>query len=274
MPVLKRRSGSIGQRKKYHSKRQRSHSVSDVSVQQHDHSYNTLNSSSAPGQDFPDISQCSSPDIPNVMEQENVQLPSDQSYCSSQVTADQEREAVEDVQVTSPVSQTLPHSTVESEDPLTLLKDELISLVCSPYTVTYHLHQHAIEIIEFYKHQEQTSSVKLSVVIGRDFYVNIYVHRTLIPYSHDFWSGLPRQTFTAAGVCRVLDKLKHYGVCVGNPNAEFQDLTPAGSGLSDTTSEEISAFREGNLVPSREICHIVQRYDHRNVIFLLKAQGV
>ena len=73
------------------------------------------------------------------------------------------------------------------------LKDEIISVVCFPYTVTYQQHQHAIEIIEFNKLIR-----KLNVVIGDDLHVNIYVHRTLISDSHMFWNGLPRQDFTAA----------------------------------------------------------------------------
>ena len=143
----------------------------------------------------------------------------------------------------------MPEFTEESneiDDPLILLKDELLSVVCSPHTVTYHQHQHAMKIIVFNKHQEQTSSVKLSVVIGKDLHVNIYVHRTLISDSHMFWNGLSRQAFTAADVCKILEKLENYGVCVGNPDEEFQDLTPTGCGLSHATSEEILAFKDGD----------------------------
>ena len=107
-------------------------------------------------------------------------------------------------------------------------------------------HQHAIEIIDLYKHQEQTSSVKLVVVIGKDLHMISYVHRTLISDSHIFWNGLKQQAFTAADVCKDLEKLENYGVCVGNPDEEFQDLAPTGCGLSHATSEEIFAFKEGD----------------------------
>ena len=242
MPVLKRRSACIGQRKKHHSKRPRSQSESCVSDHQfHDHGY------------------CSSPVVSTSVanDEDQIQPPSletiHHSNWTSQVTSgvtDQKEETlvVEDGHVISP-SPSLPEFTEESnenEDPLILLKDELQSVVCSPYTVTFHQQQHAIEIIDFYKHEEQTSSVKLSVVIGKDLQVNIYVHRTLISKSHMFWNGLPQQAYTAADVCKILEKLENYGVCVGNPDEEFQDLTPTGCGLSHATSEEILAFREGD----------------------------
>nr|XP_022288540.1 uncharacterized protein LOC111100740 [Crassostrea virginica] len=242
MPVLKRRSACIGQRKKHHSKRPRSQSESCVSDHQfHDHGY------------------CSSPVVSTSVanDEDQIQQPSSENIhhnnWTSQVIsgiADQEEEIliVEDGHVILP-SPSLPEFTEESnenEDPLILLKEELLSVVCSAYTVTYHQQQHAIEILELYKHEEQTSSVKLSVVIGKDLQVNIYVHRTLIPESHMFWNGLPRQAVKAADVCKILGKLENYGVCVGNPDEEFQDLTPTGCGLSHATSEEILAFKEGD----------------------------
>lgn len=118
--------------------------------------------------------------------------------------------------------------------------------MCSPFTLTYIQQQHAIEIVEFNQHEGATPSVKLCFVTKSDFQVHIYVHRTLVPHSNEFWSGLPRQVSSAEDVCNLLAKLEMYGVCVGTPDEEFHEITTIGCGLSHSASQKISAFREGD----------------------------
>nr|XP_034339030.1 uncharacterized protein LOC117693074 [Crassostrea gigas] len=251
MPRLKRRSGSICQRKKYHSKRHRSQSVSDNC----DSIFSE--STAEPHVDHDYLSQAAQPsdhDYSALSAQ-----PPDQDYssqtldhcCSTgQITTDiilsTETVPVENVTADFLVSESLSVSAEESENPLIKLQENLASLVCSPYTLTYNQQQHAIEIVEFYQREGATPSVKLCVVIKSDFQVDIYVHRTLVPQSNEFWSTLPRQISSAEDVCNLLAKLETYGVCVGNPDEEFHEITPIGCGLSHSASQEISAFREGD----------------------------
>lgn len=81
-------------------------------------------------------------------------------------------------------------------------------------------------------------------MIKSDFQAEIYVHRTIVLQTHEFWSGLPRQISSAADVCNLLAKLETYGN--PRPDKEFHEITPIGCGSSHSASQEISAFREGD----------------------------
>uniref|UniRef100_K1Q036 Solute carrier family 22 member 5 n=1 Tax=Magallana gigas TaxID=29159 RepID=K1Q036_MAGGI len=169
MPRLKRRSGSICQRKKYHSKRHRSQSVSDNC----DSIFSE--STAEPHVDHDYLSQAAQPsdhDYSALSAQ-----PPDQDYssqtldhcCSTgQITTDiilsTETVPVENVTADFLVSESLSVSAEESENPLIKLQENLASLVCSPYTLTYNQQQHAIEIVEFYQREGATPSVKLGRV--------------------------------------------------------------------------------------------------------------
>lgn len=94
----------------------------------------------------------------------------------------------------------------------------------------------------------------------------------LISGNHEFWTELSSSVKNVDDVCKIFDKLMPHGVCVGNPDSEFQDLTPVGCGLSSAaSSQEKTAYREkdfcavqGNLSYSSTI---------RNVQFTMLVLG-
>lgn len=149
--------------------------------------------------------------------------------------------------------------TVEITDPYLKLQSDLLGKVTFPFILDCNGPSSLIEIIQLYRSENRTS-VKHSLVIGGDFKVSLFVHRVLIPENHEFWTELSRSVTNVDDVCKILDKLMPYGVCVGNPDHEFQELTPVGCGLSSAaSSQEITAYRKGDFVLCKEIYHILQQ---------------
>ncbi|XP_062608616.1 uncharacterized protein LOC134270400 [Saccostrea cucullata] len=143
------------------------------------------------------------------------------------------------------VGESVEVETEEVTDPFEILRYELTENVPSPYIMDFNEKQHSIEILQLYR-REHNTAVKLSLVIGKDCHVQLYVHRTLVPETHDFWSELSTHVQSASDVFKILEKLLEYGVCIGNPDPEFQELTPVGCGISSASSPEILAYREGD----------------------------
>lgn len=145
-----------------------------------------------------------------------------------------------------PLGQRVEVETVEITDPYLKLQSDLLGKVTFPFILDSNGPSSLIEIIQLSRSENRTS-VKLSLVIGQDFKVSLFVHRVLIPENHEFWTELSSSVKNVDDVCKILDKLMPYGVCVGNPDQEFQELTPDGCGLfSAASSQELTACREGH----------------------------
>ncbi|XP_033757434.1 uncharacterized protein LOC117339835 [Pecten maximus] len=123
------------------------------------------------------------------------------------------------------------------------LQEDIRNKLCSPYVPV--LRDDYIEILELYKAGGKTA-IKLAVTFDPTFKATIHVHRKKLAQDHDLWDGLPQSFDTYTKVHLLLDKLKKYVVCKGNPDEEYQDLVPIGSTLTSGNSSEGHAYREGD----------------------------
>ncbi|KAH3858821.1 hypothetical protein DPMN_101461 [Dreissena polymorpha] len=98
--------------------------------------------------------------------------------------------------------------------------------------------EQSIQMLQLYANDSLTA-IKLSVEIKSDFTCSVYVHRKCIP-------RLPQHINRVAYVLVSLERLLKFDVCIGNPEVEFSNLVPIGSGLSSNNSPEIVAYREGD----------------------------
>ncbi|XP_046570699.1 uncharacterized protein LOC124278912 [Haliotis rubra] len=101
-----------------------------------------------------------------------------------------------------------------------------------------------VNIVQCY--DSDVAAVHLSVVIKPSFAATIYAHRHHIGPNHEFWIGLPEFFSNLRDVKKLLLKLSTYSVCVGNYEDRFKHLIPIGSGLSETATSTISAYKEGD----------------------------
>ncbi|CAC5403380.1 THAP9 [Mytilus coruscus] len=101
-------------------------------------------------------------------------------------------------------------------------------------------------IVELYQISCREMSIKLSVIIDSNFCAKIYVHRKEVSRDNDIWTGLPTKYDSVEFVTKLLSCLSCFSVCVGNPDEEYQYITPVGCGISDKVANTIRSYREGN----------------------------
>ncbi|CAC5369285.1 THAP9 [Mytilus coruscus] len=94
--------------------------------------------------------------------------------------------------------------------------------------------------------QNVQHEIKLSVVIDANFLPRIFVHNKEIGKDNNIWTGLPTVYSSIDAVQKLLARLRMFFVCVGNPDEQFQYITPVGSGISDAFTNEIRCYREGD----------------------------
>lgn len=64
-----------------------------------------------------------------------------------------------------------------------------------------------------------------------------------ISRSHNLWTGVPEVFHDVETALKLIERLEDYTVCCGNPESEYQDLVPVGSGLTNSSSINIVAYR-------------------------------
>lgn len=130
------------------------------------------------------------------------------------------------------------------EDPYDTLKKTVCTIVTSPYM--YNSAGDNLQIIELYPSTKNVS-VKLTIMISRDFTAKVYVHNIELSREHEIWLGLPSVYDNITSIERLLSKLRSYTVCCGNHEQEFLDtsITPVGSTIEHATdAESCQGFKE------------------------------
>ncbi|XP_063403610.1 uncharacterized protein LOC134687330 [Mytilus trossulus] len=162
---------------------------------------------------------------------------------------------VEELLPTNFVNQNVQHevtaAATQTESPISELSEfeQLVCALKSELSESYILHKDSnrINIIEPYHVKDQTDiKIKLSVVIDDNFLPRIFVHNKEIGKDNDIWTGLPTVYNSIDSVQELLARLRMFFVCVGNPDEQFQYITPVGSGISDAFTNEIRCYREGD----------------------------
>ncbi len=64
-------------------------------------------------------------------------------------------------------------------------------------------------------------TVKMSVIIHRDYTAAVMVHRQHLCCTHPVWTSLPTTFTSTTDVSILLSALSSYPVCIGNPDADF-----------------------------------------------------
>ena len=126
--------------------------------------------------------------------------------------------------------------------PYEQLRNDLIATVARPYQVN--LLCADVQIYEMY--HSSNPAVKLCLHIDQEFTARVFVHRIELSSDHDIWTVFPKTFSDIKDIHRLLWKIQSFQVCMGNPDDEFQELTPVGSGISGTSLEDIHAYREGD----------------------------
>ncbi|CAG2199465.1 THAP9 [Mytilus edulis] len=163
--------------------------------------------------------------------------------------------SVEELLPTNFVNQNVQHevtaATTQTESPLSELSEfeQLVCTLKSELSENYILFKDSnrINILEPYHVKDQTDiKIKLSVVIDANFLPRIFVHNKEIGKDNNIWTGLPTVYNNIDSVQKLLARLRMFFVCVGNPDEQFQYITPVGSGISDAFTNEIRCYREGD----------------------------
>ncbi|CAC5368333.1 unnamed protein product [Mytilus coruscus] len=90
-------------------------------------------------------------------------------------------------------------------------------------------------------------SVKLNVMINRDFFAKVFVHRIQLSQDHDLWIGLPRVFDSVKHIQTLLLKLQSYSVCTGNFEADLMASIPVSTSVENAEGSASSqGFREGD----------------------------
>ncbi|VDI21533.1 Hypothetical predicted protein [Mytilus galloprovincialis] len=115
-------------------------------------------------------------------------------------------------------------------DPFDKLKQDVVQSGCisSPYVLD--TTSDSIKIMLLYPSAERIS-VKLNVMINRDFFAKVFVHRIQLSQDHDLWIGLPRIFDSVKHIQPLLMKLQSYSVCTGNFEADLMAFIPVGTSV-------------------------------------------
>ncbi|KAH3836205.1 hypothetical protein DPMN_109575 [Dreissena polymorpha] len=181
-------------------------------------------------------------------ESENMQFTSDHSYAIDEDST-YELDSFQETNNDKPEADVMECSSglLEMEVETTTFSDFDVELklqnISSQFVVKES--EQSIQMLQLYANDSLTA-IKLSVEIKSDFMCSVYLHRKCILRSHQIWTGLPQHINRVAYVLVLLERLLKFDVCIGNPEVEFSNLVPIGSGLSSNNSPEIVAYREGD----------------------------
>ena len=86
--------------------------------------------------------------------------------------------------------------------------------------------------------------IKTCVTILPNFTADVKVHRISVSKNHRLWSGLPCVYVHASSVVRLLEKIETFTICVGNFDAEYQNLVGVGEDIINRNRTGTMGFRE------------------------------
>ncbi|CAC5389786.1 THAP9 [Mytilus coruscus] len=161
-------------------------------------------------------------------------------------------EPVEDIECTSyeevaiEDTECVTVSYTKCVNPFDKLKQDVVQSGCisSPYVLD--TTSDSIKIMLLYPSAERIS-VKLNVMINRDFFAKVFVHRIQLSQDHDLWIGLPRVFGSVKDIQTLLLKLQSYSVCTGNFEADLMASIPVGTSVENAEgSANSQGFREGD----------------------------
>ena len=86
--------------------------------------------------------------------------------------------------------------------------------------------------------------IKTCVTILPNFTADVKVHRISVSKNHRLWSGLPCVYVHASSVVHLLEKIETFTICVGNFDAEYQNLVGVGADIINKNRNGTRGFRE------------------------------
>ena len=96
----------------------------------------------------------------------------------------------------------------------------------------------------FYNGSSHT--VKTTITVTLNGTVSVLVHGRELSKSHEIWGYLPQHSTVTYYVKCLIERIKNYTVCMGNPDEDMVELTPVGAGLTLPNSVGLGAYREGD----------------------------
>lgn len=84
-----------------------------------------------------------------------------------------------------PLKQRIKIKTIKITNPYLKLQSNLLKKITFPFILNYNNPNSLIKIIQLSRNKNKTS-IKLSLIIKRNFKINLFIHRILIPKTHKF----------------------------------------------------------------------------------------